>query len=327
MSFLVGDFMPFDFRSAFQRALPYSQFLEAHGTAEHRARWKQFYDSVKVTPEQAQLLGSFRRKMSVLCLSGPWCGDCVNACPIFQRFAEHSLMIDLRFINREQNFEGAAKGMVPIGISSAPPAAAPAQETPEKDAEDPDDIRSRPIGKILVKWGILTPERVEKALLVQEEKKAGGLNARIGDVMTDMGFITSSQRDWHWRAAWLCELCGLGRGGGQELSLCGAPRVPVLLFMSQDWFECGRYGERTLHTYREKARKHFAAVEGATCLTGLMAPDKDAFAANVAEWLTYFEKVQWMLLTSPPARETARRGVRGLYSPRLAGGTHSNRHN
>ena len=30
--------MPFDFRSVFQRALPYSGYLQYYGTDEHRAR-------------------------------------------------------------------------------------------------------------------------------------------------------------------------------------------------------------------------------------------------------------------------------------------------
>lgn len=278
--------MAFDFRPVFQRALRYGDFLEKHGTAENRARWQQVYDATTLSAEQADLLGSFRRKMSVLCLAGAWCGDCVNACPIFQRFAEHSLLIDLRFVNRERDFDAATKAVVP-------------PEAPAKE-EDPEDIRTRPIGKILVKWGILTPERVEKALLMQEEQKAKGLNVKIGDVLTEMGAITTDQRDLalaaqsgyrnfaHWDVV-----------VAKELSICGGPRVPVLVFMSEDWHECERFGERTLATYREKARKQFASLQGASCPTGLLVPEKEAHKANVAEWLGHFERVQWMLLTSP----------------------------
>ncbi len=85
----------------------------------------------------------------------------------------------------------------------------------------------------------------------------------------------------------------------RELSICGGPRVPVLVWLSEDWQECGRFGERTLATYRSKAQKMLANKEGASCPTGLFAPEKDLLAANVAEWLGYFERVQWMLLTSP----------------------------
>ncbi len=281
--------MSLDFRTTFQRALPYGDFLKRYATAEHQTRWQGVYDAVKLSEQQKTLLGTFRRKMNVLCLSGPWCGDCVNACPIFQKFAEASPLIDLRFINRERDF--AMASLVP-----------PTTDGPVKlgTAEDPDDIRSRPIGKILVKWGILSPERVEKALLIQEEQKAKGLNAKIGDVMADMGMITADQRDqalaaqsgYETFASWDVAIA-------QELSICGGPRVPMLLFMSEDWFECERFGERTLATYREKAQKALSNAGGASCPTGLFAPEKDLLVANVAEWLGHFERVQWMLLTSP----------------------------
>jgi len=69
--------------------------------------------------------------------------------------------------------------------------------------------------------------------------------------------------------------------------------------LSQDWFECERFGERTLATYREKAKKVLSSTEGASCPTGLFTPEGNILAANVAEWLGHFERVQWMLLTSP----------------------------
>ena len=279
--------MPFDFRPVFERALPYADFLAKYATPEQKAKWGAVYDAVKIQPGQQALLGSFTRKMNVLCMTGPWCGDCVNACPIFQKFAECSLLIDLRFINRAQNFDAVK-----------PPVAAMAPQP--GTAEDPMDIRSRPIGKILVKWGILTPERVEKALLMQEENKAKGLNVRIGDVMTAAGMITTEQRDAALSAQFGYENFETwDHAVAKELSICGAPRVPMLVFLSEDWYECGRFGERTLATYRAKAAKKLAATEGASCPTGLVTPGQDVMAANTAEWLGTFERIQWMLLTSP----------------------------
>ena len=96
--------MPFDFKSAFNMAQPYKKFLQTHGNLEKQHRWQNVYDAVSLTSEQTALLAGFRRKMHVLCMAGVWCGDCVNACPIFQRFAEASNAIDLRFVNREQTF-------------------------------------------------------------------------------------------------------------------------------------------------------------------------------------------------------------------------------
>ena len=135
--------------------------------------------------------------MNVLCLVGVWCGDCVNACPIFQRFAELTDTIDLRFVNREQK----------------------------------------------------------------------------------------------------CDPAGADAGAqlANELSICGGSRVPVLVFLSQDGFECERFGERTLAAYRSKV----AAMQGASCSTGLFGPPADLLQANIAEWLAHFERVQLMLQTSP----------------------------
>ena len=80
-----------------------------------------------------------------------------------------------------------------------------------------------------------------------------------------------------------------------ELSICGAPRVPMLLFLSEDWYECGRFGERTLAGYRARV----AHSTGAWCPTGLVAPQASLQDEITQEWLEQFERVQWMLLTSP----------------------------
>jgi len=45
----------------------------------------------------------------VLCLAGAWCGDCVNQCPIFDRFAAVSPRIELRFFDRDAHPELAAE--------------------------------------------------------------------------------------------------------------------------------------------------------------------------------------------------------------------------
>ncbi len=275
--------MAFDFKPVFSRALPYAAYLERYATAEQRSRWAAVHDAVRLTEDQKTLLGTFRRKMHVLCMAGAWCGDCVNGCPLFQIIAAaRPDVIDLRFVHRAQDFDFVT---APVRAGTA---------------EDPEDIRSRPIGKILVKWGVLTPERVEKALLAQEERKAAGLNVRIGDVLTETGAITMEQRDRALAAQGGYESVeSWDTAVARELMTCGAPRVPMLVFLSEDWHECERFGERTLATYREKAKKQLAAIQGASCPTGLFPPTTDLLATNLAEWLGHFERVQWMLLTSP----------------------------
>ena len=67
----------------FAAALPYDRYVET-GTEEQRRRWRQVYDAARLTDEQRRLLAGFARRMKVLILSGVWCGDCVQQCPLLQ---------------------------------------------------------------------------------------------------------------------------------------------------------------------------------------------------------------------------------------------------
>jgi thiol-disulfide isomerase/thioredoxin len=87
--------------AAFAAALPYRQYLDRHATPEQRARWDASHDRIALAPDQERLLAGFVRRMPVLVLSGAWCGDCVNQCPIFARFAAAAPAIDLRFLDRD----------------------------------------------------------------------------------------------------------------------------------------------------------------------------------------------------------------------------------
>lgn len=82
------------------------------------------------------------------------------------------------------------------------------------------------------------------------------------------------------------------------LAINGGHRVPVVVFLSEDWFEVSRYGERTLSTYRRLAAEQL----GATCPTGLIPPATELLAASTAEWLTEFERAQLILRLSPRLR-------------------------
>jgi hypothetical protein len=85
----------------------------------------------------------------------------------------------------------------------------------------------------------------------------------------------------------------------QELAICGAPRVPSVLFLSEDNFPCGRYGDRTLAKYRQLAGSQI----GAACPTGLVVPEQSLLAAVTQEWLDEFERIQLMLRTSGRLRQ------------------------
>lgn len=84
-----------------------------------------------------------------------------------------------------------------------------------------------------------------------------------------------------------------------ELSVCGAARVPAVLFLSEDWFRCGQYGDRTLSKYRDVA----GTLDGASCPTGLVAPGQSLLDNVVQDWLNEFERIQLMLRTSARLRK------------------------
>lgn len=85
----------------------------------------------------------------------------------------------------------------------------------------------------------------------------------------------------------------------QELRICGGNRVPVVVFLSEDGQEVGRYGDRTLARYRQLA----AELGGAACPTGLTVPEGSMLAAVTQDWLDEFERAQWILRTSPRLRQ------------------------
>ena len=83
------------------------------------------------------------------------------------------------------------------------------------------------------------------------------------------------------------------------LAVNGGHRVPIAVFLSEDFKEVARYGDRTISRYRQLAIEQL----GPSCPTGLVPPSDDATAAAVAEWLAEFERAQLMLRLSPRLRE------------------------
>jgi thioredoxin-like negative regulator of GroEL len=85
----------------FAAALPYDRYLLT-GTDEQQRRWRQVHDAARLTPAQTQLVSGFVRELKVLIVSGIWCGDCVQQCPLLQRIAEANPgRIDLRLLDRD----------------------------------------------------------------------------------------------------------------------------------------------------------------------------------------------------------------------------------
>ncbi len=180
-----------DWKAKYEQALPYHEFLERYGTEVHRERLRRVYEAVTLTPGQRALLEGFQRDMKLLVLAGAWCGDCVNQCPILQRFAEATPRIGLRFLDRD----------------------------------DHPDVR---------------------------------------------------------------DLLSINRGY----------RVPMVVFLSEDFVEVARYGERTLSIYRQMAADRL----GPACPVGVQPPGEDLLRNVIQEWLDEVERVQLLLRLSPRLR-------------------------
>jgi thiol-disulfide isomerase/thioredoxin len=184
-----------DIREAFWRkhfgaALPFGAFIEG-GSARQRADWEAALRRTSLTDDQSRRLGTWSRKMNLLCLCGIWCGDCVRQGPMLHRIAQAAPVIDLRFIDNRAN----------------------------RDLQE-------------------------------------------------------------------------------ELRLLGGERVPLVVALSEDFFEVGRFGDRTLSAYRAKA----AAERGASCTVGSVPPPEETLRTEIAEWLDFLERIQLMLYVSPQLR-------------------------
>ncbi|MGH2371869.1 MAG: thioredoxin family protein [bacterium] len=76
-------------------------------------------------------------------------------------------------------------------------------------------------------------------------------------------------------------------------------RVPVVVFLSEDFEECGRYGERTISMYRKMAADRL----GPACPTGIVPPGENYTDAVTADWMDEIERVQLLLRLSPRLRK------------------------
>lgn len=84
-----------------------------------------------------------------------------------------------------------------------------------------------------------------------------------------------------------------------ELKINGANKVPIVVVLSEDFFEVSRFGDRHLSVYRYKVEKEL----GPACDAGIVAPAKDALSHELQEWIDYFERLQHMLRLAPALRQ------------------------
>ncbi|MBX3440948.1 MAG: thioredoxin family protein [Planctomyces sp.] len=99
----------FPYAEKHKAGLEYAAFLDRYATPEQRIRWDRVFSEVRITDQQQSLLQSFVRDMPILALVGAWCGDCVNQCPIWERFAQVTPRIQVRYFDRDEHPDLAAE--------------------------------------------------------------------------------------------------------------------------------------------------------------------------------------------------------------------------
>ena len=72
---------------------------------DQQSSWVQRHGQLELSDSQLELLGSFTRDMKILCLTGPWCGDCaLQGAALGRIAASQPERIQLRFIPRDDSY-------------------------------------------------------------------------------------------------------------------------------------------------------------------------------------------------------------------------------
>lgn len=102
-------------KSKFDAGLAFDDYV-ATGDDDKQSKWKGFHARCALTDAQRTLISGFERRMPVLVLSGLWCGDCVQQCPMFERIAAASEKIELRFVDRDEHKDLAEEVQICGGL-------------------------------------------------------------------------------------------------------------------------------------------------------------------------------------------------------------------
>ncbi len=83
-----------------------------------------------------------------------------------------------------------------------------------------------------------------------------------------------------------------------ELRINGAEKVPVVVVLSEDFYELSRFGDRHLSVYRRKVESEL----GPACDAGLVPARTNELSIELTEWVDFFERLQHMLRLAPALR-------------------------
>ncbi len=103
-------------KQKFEAGLLYEDYVKT-GTDEQQRRWRAVESVVELADEQKTLIGGFVRQVNLLVISGIWCGDCVQQCPMFNAIAAaNPARIGLRFVDRDQHKDLSEQVAINAGL-------------------------------------------------------------------------------------------------------------------------------------------------------------------------------------------------------------------
>lgn len=89
-------------KTEFDRGKPFESFVRSM-SLNHQPQWRERYGRLELSAPQQSVVDSFARSMNLLCLTGPWCGDCALQGAAFARIADASKgKIQLRFLPKDE---------------------------------------------------------------------------------------------------------------------------------------------------------------------------------------------------------------------------------
>ena len=92
-----------DFLTKWPAGLSYSEFLKRYASPDQHRRWDAVYSEISLTEAQKALLAGFQRDMMVVVVTGAWCGDCIQQCPMFEVFAKQTTRLQIRYFDRDDH--------------------------------------------------------------------------------------------------------------------------------------------------------------------------------------------------------------------------------
>ncbi|MHC5022716.1 MAG: thioredoxin family protein [Planctomycetota bacterium] len=100
--------------SKFAVALDYETYLASD--PDKAGNWRTIHDQVALTDDQRRLVEGFSRDVKMLCVSGIWCGDCVQQGPLLAHIAAASPRLELRWLDRDEHADLAEQIMINAGL-------------------------------------------------------------------------------------------------------------------------------------------------------------------------------------------------------------------